>query len=185
MEDPRLVIEQTRAWIRTIVIGLDLCPFARGPFEAERIRYTVSGAHTPEGLLDAFVEELRTLCDADPARVETSFLIHPYALTDFYAYNDFLDVVDEAIRDAGMEGIVQVVGFHPHYRFAGTHPEAVENHTNRSPYPMLHLLRESSVARAVAAYPDTDRIPRRNIRTLRALGWARLKAMLTPPPLSP
>jgi uncharacterized protein len=108
---------------------------------------------------------------------ETALLIHPWVLADFIEYNDFIGVCEAAIDELGLEGELQVAGFHPRYQFAATQPEDIENYTNRSPYPMLHLLREASVERAVAAVPDTDEIYRRNIRTLRDLGhagWQRL-----------
>lgn len=114
--------------------------------------------------------ELRLLAEADPEQVETTLLVHPRALNDFLHYNDFLDVADAAIEEMGLAGVLQVASFHPDYQFAGTAPDAVENLSNRSPHPMLHLLREDSIARAVAAFPDTATIYERNIATLRLLG---------------
>jgi hypothetical protein len=143
----------------------------------EQIRYVVSGAETPAALLAELREELRHLVAADPERIETTLLIHPRALTDFLDYNDFLGVADEAVEDLGLAGVLQIASFHPRYQFAGTGPDDVENYTNRSPYPMLHLLRESSVERAVAAFPDAAGIYEKNIATLRRLGaqdWRRL-----------
>lgn len=167
----------TRRWIERAVIGLDLCPFAKAVYVREQIRYTVSVAETPEDLLDDLLEELELLAKADPAAIDTTLLIHPRVLDDFHDYNDFLGAADAAVAGLGLTGTIQVASFHPAYQFAGTAPDDVENCTNRSPYPMLHLLREASVERAVAAFPDARRIFEKNIETLRRLGhegWRRL-----------
>jgi hypothetical protein len=159
------------------VIGLDLCPFARAVHARGQIRWVVTPAATPEALLADLLDELRTLAGADPATVDTTLLIHPAALGDFLDYNDFLGVADAAVADLGLAGVVQIASFHPRYQFAGSAPDDVENCTNRSPYPILHLLREASVERAVAAFPDAATIYRKNIATLRRLGsegWRRL-----------
>ena len=134
---------------------------------------------TRKALLDDLVHELQFLAAADPEAVDTTLLIHPQALTDFLDYNDFLDIADAAVEKLGLDGVLQVASFHPDYQFEGTSPGDVENLSNRSPYPMLHLLREDSIARAVAAYPDAAAIYERNIETLRQLGahgWHQLMA---------
>ena len=159
------------------VIGLNLCPFAESVYRGDRVRFRVSEQRSAAALLEELRAELVYLNAADPLSCETTLLIHPWVLVDFIEYNDFLDVCETTIRELGLEGELQVASFHPQYQFAGTQPEDIENYTNRSPYPMLHLLRESSVERAIAAVPDTDEIYRRNIRTLRDLGhagWRRL-----------
>jgi hypothetical protein len=166
------VIAATRRWLERSVIGLNLCPFAEGVYRGGRVRFRVSEQRSASGLLDELRAELTALHAADPLVCETALLIHPWVLTDFVEYNDFLDVCDTALADLGLEGELQVASFHPQYQFAGT-----QNYTNRSPYPMLHVLREASIDRAIAAVPDTDEIYRRNIRTLRGLGlegWRRL-----------
>jgi uncharacterized protein len=171
------IIAATRRWLERAVIGLNLCPFAESVYRGARVRFCVSEQRSASGLLDEFLLELAALSSADPLHIETTLLIHPWVLTDFIEYNDFLDVCEAAIADSGLEGELQVASFHPHYQFAGTQPEDIENYTNRSPYPMLHVLREASVERAVAAMPDSAEIYRRNIRTLRTLGqegWQRL-----------
>lgn len=173
------VIAETRAWVDRAVIGLNLCPFARAVQVKNQIRYVVSDATDAEALLGTLREELRLLADAEPARVETTLLIHPRALTNFVDFNDFLDVADATLEALGYAGVVQVASFHPQYRFAGTAADDVTNATNRSPYPTLHLLREESIDRAVAAFPEARTIYERNIRTLQALGpqsWAALLA---------
>jgi hypothetical protein len=173
------VIAETRAWVDRAVIGLNLCPFARAVQARNQIRYVVSEATHAGALLEALRDELRLLADADPARVDTTLLIHPRALASFRDYNDFLDVADAALDALGYAGVLQVASFHPQYQFAGTTADDVTNATNRSPYPTLHLLREESVERAVAAFPEARTIYERNIRTLRGLGpqgWAALQA---------
>lgn len=179
------VVAATRAWLEKAVIGLNLCPFASAAHVGNQIRYAVSDAQTPEALLADLGSELQSLAAADPAEVETTLLIHPRALDDFLDYNDFLDIADAAVEELGLTGTIQVASFHPQYRFADTEPDAIENYSNRSPYPMLHLLREESIERAVAAFPDAGRIPDRNIETLRRLGhdgWRRLGLPAPPEP---
>ena len=179
------VIAATREWLEKAVIGLNLCPFAKAVHAGNQIRYAVSDAQTPEALLADLGRELQMLAAADRADVQTTLLIHPRVLVDFPDYNDFLDIADATIEELGFTGTIQVASFHPQYRFADTQPDAIENFSNRSPYPMLHLLREESVERAIAAFPDVARIPERNIETLRSIGhdgWRRLGLAAPPDP---
>lgn len=173
------VVAATVRWLERAVIGLNLCPFARSAHADGRIRYAVTDADTPEALVEALLAELEFLAAAAPDAIETTLLIHPRVFAaDFLDFNDFLDVAEAAVEELGLTGEVQVASFHPRYQFAGTEPDAVENCTNRSPYPMLHLLREDSVERAVEAWPDTDQIYQRNIETLRRIGregWNKLE----------
>lgn len=176
--DEQAVIEQTRRWIAEVVIGLNLCPFARRVFEGALIRYTVTDAADAESLSAALTAELRLLAATPAEQIETAFLIHPHALGDFRDYNDFVVESEAVVEDLGFTGVFQIAGFHPRYQFAGTRADDVENYTNRSPFPMLHLLREDSIT---AVSDDPDRlleIPRRNVETLRRLGRARLLALL-------
>ena len=175
--DDALIIEHTRRWIASFVIGLNLCPFARRVFEAGVIRYVVTEAATEDALLVALTHELRTLAATSIANVETTLLIHPLALNDFLDYNDFLDWAERHVAELGLEGIVQIASFHPAYQFADAAPDAVENYTNRSPYPMLHLLREESVTRVADNEAELLAIPPRNIATLRSLGLERIREM--------
>lgn len=171
------VIAATRAWLERAVIGQQLCPFAASPYRTGRVRSCVSAQLSTAGLLEELCRELQRLRDADPLQCETTLLIHPQVLTEFLDYNDFLDECDAAVAELGLEGELQVASFHPKYRFAGTSEQDITNFTNRSPYPMLHLLREASIARAVASFPDIDEIGPRNMETLRRLGhegWRRL-----------
>jgi hypothetical protein len=169
----------TRAWVDRAVIGLNLCPFARAVQVKGQVRYVVSEATDAEALVAALCDALQHLADADPDAVDTTLLIHPRVLTDFDDYNDFLDVAEAALEALGLEGVLQVASFHPDYRFAGTEADDITNATNRSPYPTLHLLREASIDKAVAASPEAEAIYERNQATLRALGatgWAALQA---------
>ncbi len=159
------------------MIGLNLCPFADNPYRGNRVHFTVSAQRSAAGLLQDLRAELLALAAADPQERETTLLIHPLVLADFVEYNEFLEVCESAVADLNLEGELQVASFHPQYQFADSQADDIENYTNRSPYPMLHLLREASVERAVAAVGDAEEIYRRNIRTLRALGhagWQRL-----------
>lgn len=173
------ILLETRAWVKRAVIGLNLCPFAKAALAKNQIRYVLCDAADPQALLATLRDELRFLHEADPARVDTTLLIHPQVLTDFADFNDFLAVADAAVRDLGLEGVLQVASFHPHYQFAGTAPDDLENATNRSPCACLHLLREDSIARAIEAFPEPEAIFEANIRTLETLGpqgWAELQA---------
>ncbi len=176
------VITETRAWLEHAVIGLNLCPFAKAVHAKGQVRYVVSEATEPEALLHDLVAEMARLVAADPAEVDTTLLIHPQVLGDFLDFNDFLGVADAALAEAGLDGVLQVASFHPQFQFAGTEPDDIANATNRAPYPTLHLLREASVDRAVAAFPDAEAIFEANIETLEALGadgWARLRTRWT------
>jgi hypothetical protein len=166
----QVVIEHTRRWISSFVIGLGLCPFARRVYDAGGIRYAISHARDKDALSNDFVSELCLLLASPGTHIETTLLIHPLVLGNFLDYNDFLDVVDQLLEERRLRGTIQVASFHPQYRFAGTEPNAAENYTNRSPYPMLHLLRETSVSQAADASDEVLMIPRRNIETMRDLG---------------
>jgi len=167
----------TRRWVERAVIGLSLCPFAEGVYLREGVRFQVSGQRSAAGLLEELRAEMMHLHRVDAQQCETTLLIHPWVLNDFAEFNDFLQICDDAVADLGLEGEIQVASFHPQYQFAGTRPDDIENHTNRSPYPTLHLLREESVERALAAVKDPASIYENNIRRLRELGpagWAAL-----------
>jgi hypothetical protein len=168
--DDVAVIDHTRRWIRFIVIDLNLCPFAERVFQGEKIRYVVSRAADETALAADLTRELGTLAAAPLSRVVTTLLIHPHVLGDFLNYNDFLDTAEALVDELNLTGVIQIASFHPDYQFADTDPEAVENYTNRSPYPMLHLLREESVSEVAGDAEELVAIPRRNIETLRALG---------------
>jgi ATP-independent RNA helicase DbpA len=168
--DAARIEARTRLWLERAVIGLNLCPFARAPHVAGRIRYRVSAARDEDGLLEELAEELRLLHATPPEQVETTLLILASVLGDFVDFNQFLDAADACVERLDLDGEIQVASFHPHYRFAGTAPDDVENFSNRSPWPILHLLRESSIARVVDAIEEPDAIYENNIQTLRRLG---------------
>ncbi len=178
-------IAATRLWLERIVIGLNLCPFAKAVYVKDQVRFVLSDATTPEALVEELAEELILLRDTPAEQIDTTLIVHPQVLTDFLDYNDFLDNADAAIEALDLQGILQVASFHPQYQFAGVAPDDVSNYTNRAPYPTLHLLREDSVERAVAAFPDPDVIVERNIETLDKLGiegWTRLLGRNDMPP---
>jgi hypothetical protein len=169
--DDGQIIAATQNWLEQAVIGLNLCPFAKSVHVKKQVRYVVSSATTPEALLEQLMEELQNLSDTEPEEVDTTLLIHPFVLTDFLDYNEFLDVADAAVEDMQLDGELQVASFHPQYQFADTDINDISNYTNRSPYPTLQLLREESIDRAVEAFPDADMIFEKNIETMEKLGY--------------
>jgi len=176
------VIALTRAWISEAVIGLNLCPFAKAVYVKEQIRYVVSHAESEAELAAELLRELHYLHAGDPDVIDTTLLIHPHVLQDFLDYNGFLDVADEVLEDAALEGELQIASFHPDYQFSDAQPDDIDNFTNRSPYPVLHLLRESSIDRAVQAFPEASAIFERNIATMLDLGvhgWNQLSFVVS------
>jgi uncharacterized protein len=172
-----VVMGLTQNWVVKAVIGLNLCPFAKAEHVHGRIRYEVSHATDRAHLLQELEQSIRFLWSQPPEQVETTLLIHPWVLGEFFDFNDFLNDADDLIDDLGLSGELQVASFHPHYQFADARPDDIDNYTNRSPYPTLHLLREASIARAVEAFPDAADIYERNIAVLRQLGlegWKKL-----------
>lgn len=171
-------IEQTRRWLEQAVIGLELCPFAKAVHQKQQIRWVLSTATSPQALLDQLNAELLYLAAADPRAVDTTLIVHPGVLQDFLDYNDFLDLADAALQALALEGVLQVASFHPQFQFADSDPDDPGNLSNRSPFPTLHLLREDSVERAVAAFPAAETLYERNIATLQALGFEGWRALL-------
>lgn len=171
------VIRATREWIEKAVIGLNLCPFAKAVYIKNQVRFVVSTAKHLDGLLEDLDRELDFLAATDPNEVDTTLLIHPTLLPDFLDFNDFLQLAEAAVEEHELEGVIQIASFHPQFQFEGTQPDDMGNYTNRAPFPTLHLLREASIARAVAVFPEAETIYERNIDTLKALGhvgWAAL-----------
>ncbi len=166
-------------WLTKAVIGLNLCPFAKAPWVKDQIRFTVSLADNVEALRNVLIAELQLLAATPIEEVETTLIIHPLILTDFFDYNDFLDVADDVLQTFELDGVIQVASFHPDYQFAGTSADAPENNTNRSPFPMLHLLREQSIEQALESGQDADAIVTRNIATMNQLGNAGWRALLS------
>lgn len=176
LENDEEIIHAVRQWVETFVVGMNLCPFAKRELVKKRVRFVTTAATTAEQLLQVLQTELELL-NADPS-VETTLLIHPAVLQDFYDFNDFLGCADSLLVDMELEGIYQLASFHPDYQFGGTRPGDAENYTNRAPYPVLHLLREESLERVIADYPDVDHIPERNIALMNRLGQDKLEALL-------
>lgn len=170
-------INQTISWLERAVIGLNLCPFAKAVHVKQQIHFAVSAATSAAQLLDDLEREMLDLVQADPQARDTSLLLVPHWLHDFAEFNDFLILADHSLRQLRLQGILQIASFHPHYQFAGTDAQEITNYSNRAPYPCLHLLREASVARAVAAFPQAEQIFEKNTETLQALGHAGWKAL--------
>jgi hypothetical protein len=164
------VIGHTQHWLTRAVIGLNLCPFAKAVHVKQQIRYVVSEARDLEGVLSDLEVELKRLDAADLEHIDTTLVILPHALAAFVEFNDCLFFAERLVTQLGLSGTLQVASFHPHYQFEGSEPDDIDNYTNRAPYPILHLLREASIARAVDAFPDAALIYDRNIETLRRLG---------------
>jgi uncharacterized protein len=163
-------IVATRRWLERAVIGLNLCPFAKAVHAKRQIRFALSDADLEDDLLEELAEELLRLRDTPADEIDTTLLVHPRVLTDFLDYNDFLDRVDALIEALDLDGTLQVASFHPQYLFADTDADDPGNCTNRAPYPTLHLLREASLDKSIAAYPDADVIVQRNLETMTKLG---------------
>lgn len=173
------VIARTRLWLERAVIGLNLCPFAKAVYVKQQVRFVVTAATTADELLAELAQELTLLDQADPEIISTTLLIHPQAMTDFLDYNDFLETADAAIDALQLEGVLQVASFHPDYQFADTGPHDIGNYSNRAPFPTLHLLREESLDKAVAAFPDPESIFGTNLKTLEKLGLSGWKALFS------
>ncbi len=174
-------IADTRRWLERAVIGLNLCPFAKAVHVKQQVRFALSDAELADDLLEELAEELLRLRDTPADEIDTTLLIHPQALTDFLDYNDFLDRVDALVEALDLDGVLQVASFHPDYRFADCDANDPGNCTNRAPYPTLHLLREASLDKAVAAYPDADAIVERNLDTMAKLGLEGFRRLLEHP----
>ena len=162
-----------RHWLESVVIELNLCPFAKRELINDRVRFAKTDARTDVQLLQALEAELEHL-SATPA-VETTLLIHRHVLEDFADYNQFLGLADGLLEQMDLLGVFQIASFHPDYQFADTQADDAENYTNRSPYPLLHILREDSLARAIKHTSDVDQIPLRNIQKMNQLGAEKLK----------
>lgn len=177
-QPPASLVEQdTRVWLERAVIGLNLCPFAKSVHVKGQIHYAVSRAQTAPELLQDLVFELKELLALDASVRDTTLLIAPDCLADFLDFNDFLAEADQALLDLALDGVLQIAPLHPQFQFAGTTVDDITNFTNRAPYPTLHLLREDSIDRAVAAFPEAETIFEQNMQTMERLGptgWAAL-----------
>ena len=173
------IISATQAWLNTFIIAFNICPFARREQQRGSIRYSVERSDKLENALQTLIAECVYL-DAHP-ETETTLLIFPETFKGFEDYLDMLEIAEQLLLDQSYEGIYQLASFHPDYRFETDLSEDEEdpaNYTNRSPYPMLHIIRETSIERAIANYPDPENIPTRNIKLTRELGLKKLQALL-------
>jgi hypothetical protein len=173
---------QTLGWLEQAVIGLNLCPFATSVYVNSQVRVVVSTAKHLDAFLDELDVELLLLRDTPVQEIETTLLVHPHLFPDFLVFNDFLNIVDDVVAEHELEGVLQVLPFHPEFLFGGEDETDMSHYTNRSPFPMLHLLREDSLSQAIDAHGDTDAIPERNKQVLRDLGlagWRKLMALNT------
>ncbi|WP_447471522.1 DUF1415 domain-containing protein [Vibrio harveyi] len=167
--DINAITEQVDQWLNDVVIGLNLCPFAAKPQRNKQIKIFVSEASQEEGLLEDILLQLIELSNTEPEKLETTLVVVPNMLQDFWDYNFFIDWVEGLIKQQDWEGIFQVATFHPDYCFGGAEPEDDENLTNRSPYPVFHLIREESMEKVLKHYPDPESIPDTNIARVSAL----------------
>jgi hypothetical protein len=177
------VVEDTRRWVQRAVIGLNLCPFAKAVEVKKQVRYVVSPASGAKPLLSDLKRELLALAAADPAELDTTLLMAPDGFAEFLDFNALLERADRLLVDLGLDGVLQIASLHPLYQFADTEADDITNCTNRAPYPTLHLLREESVDRAVAAFPNPESIFETNMQTMQRLGtagWAALAVGATP-----
>ena len=172
-----LVLEETCQWLEKVVIGLNLCPFAKAVYVKNQVRLVVSHARHADDLLEELDRELDLLVATPAEEIDTTLLIHPTLFEDFLDFNDFLEVAEGVLDEHELEGVVQLASFHPQFQFDGTNPNDISNYTNRAPFAILHLLREQSVERAVAAFPQADAIFEQNIATLEKLGLAGWQAL--------
>lgn len=179
MNDISLVETRVRQWLEKAVIGLNLCPFAKSVYMKEQVRIAISDAQDVQVLTATLQDELQMLVDTPPAQIDTTLLVIPCMFEEFHAFNDYLDIADAVLDSMELIGEIQIASFHPLYQFADTEVDDVSNYTNRAPYPVLHLLREDSLDKAAAQYPDPSVIFERNIQVVRELGpagWQRLLA---------
>jgi hypothetical protein len=169
---PEVARNDVRRWLERAVIGLNLCPFAKAVYVKGQVHFAISKATAADGVLEDVAQELDALAAADPAARETTLLVVPDALGDFLEFNDVLGRAERLVRKRRLEGVIQLASFHPAYRFEGTEEDDITNFTNRSPYPVIHLLREESIDRAVEAFPDPEAIYEANMQALRRIGRA-------------
>lgn len=171
-------VAATRRWLERFVIGLGLCPFAAAPYRLDRIAYSVCEESSLDAIYVSFLQTLEALIAADPQEQETALLILTRGLSRFDDYLDGLATMEQAVEDAGLNGVIQVASFHPDYCFEGELPDDPANFSNRSPFPMFHLIREDALAAALESYPEPEAIPERNIRRLRELGVRGIRELL-------
>lgn len=177
MASHQQIVAAVQQWLTDVVMGLNLCPFARKPMRAGQIRYRVSAAQDDEALMAELLEEMQLLDSMPAEELETTLLITPDYLAEFSDFNQFLDLAEWLLERQEYTGIYQLATFHPDYQFGGTRPEDAENLTNRAPFPILHLIREASIERVLQNYPDPESIPENNIQRVKALSDEQKRAL--------
>jgi hypothetical protein len=170
MEQDAQAIADTRRWLERAVVGLNLCPFAKAVMVKQQVHYAVANAGDAASILQDLQRELDAIVSLPARERDTTLLVIPQGMEDFLDFNDLVGRAERLVRKRGLEGVIQVASFHPRFVFAGVQEEDITNHTNRSPYPTLHLLREESIDRAVAAFPDAADIYEKSMDVLRTLG---------------
>ncbi len=171
-------IEKTKSWIESFVIKLDLCPFAKHPFSKGKIHYAMETSEQTEIQMTSFWKEIERLENADPKDISNSILIYPNGLDDFFDYLELLDLCEGLLKLQKVEDLFQIASFHPGYLFEGAKADDVKNFTNRSPYPMIHILRVAEVSAAIEFYDNVDEIPEKNKTTLESIGLDKIKRNL-------
>lgn len=174
--DQSLVTAKVNHWLQRIVLGLELCPFARREIDNNKVRFSIAEETSEEALL-MHVEKECLFLESNPT-VETTLLVIPTQLRSFNQFLEFLDLANGLVEMLNFEGVFQLASFHPDYQFAGTTMDAAENYTNRSPYPIIHILREKSISTAIKSYPDADKLAQRNIAKMEKLGRNKLQSIL-------
>ncbi|MEM6767387.1 MAG: DUF1415 domain-containing protein [Bacteroidota bacterium] len=177
-EEDDIAIHRSQAWIKTFVLGMGLCPFAKPAWDTGRIYYQLCMEDAPDKIIEAMLHLWEKILNHSQEEIETAILILPAALADFEAYLDMLEILNELLEEAELAGVLQIASFHPDYQFEGILPHAAENFTNRSPYPMFHILREVSVSAAVRRHPNVEQVPERNIQKMEQIGTKKIKALL-------
>ena len=171
-------IARVRAWIERFVVDLNLCPFARPVVSSDALRIVACESASPKVIATLLITELDLLSQSEESEIATSVLVFPEGLEDFDSYLRLLDDAQTLLEEMGSDGEIQLASFHPYYRFEGEPIDAVSHFTNRAPYPLIHLLRETMVTNALDTYPNPERIPERNIQTLERLGFAGIERLL-------
>lgn len=167
--------QRTKAWLDSFVVGLNLCPFARPVIVSEGLRLTLNESSQVEGILHGFLTELELISSSDETEIATTLLVVPNALANFEEYLGFVELAEELIEEADLEGVIQLASFHPDYRFDGEPEDSASHFTNRSPYPMIHFLREEMMERVLGEFPDSEQIPQQNIQTLETIGRSEIE----------
>ena len=173
------IVARTRFWLYKIVVGLDLCPFASAVINDQRMRLEVTDSSTLEATLAAVLGELDLLQQLDESSIATSLLVFSHGFDDFDDFWSLVDIANELLQQVGLEGVIQIASFHPDYCFDGVPEDDVSHYTNRSPFPMLHFIREAQLSRVLENYPNPGEIPENNIRRLQELGKDEVLKLLT------